>query len=130
LPTPSTSGVRFNDAFDRPEINDSNIAAGIPAKGGRPSRRDADAANAGRATVRTEPKLTEKMVAQWALTKARLETNGRSVKAPRFVSQTLRAQPTAMYTEGFKVQTASIDPARFNGSAVNFQAVKKFDGFQ
>jgi uncharacterized protein YcbK (DUF882 family) len=129
LPTPSSSG-RFKDAFDRPELNDSNIAAGIPTKGGRPSRKDADVANAGRATVRTEPKLTEKMVAQWALTKARLETNGRSVKAPRFVSQTLRAQPTAMYTEGFKVQTASIDPARFNGSAVNFQPVKKFDTFQ
>jgi uncharacterized protein YcbK (DUF882 family) len=129
LPTPSTT-VRFNDAFDRPEVNNSSIAEGIPTKGGRPSRKDADVANAGRATVRTEPKLTEKMVAQWALTKARLETNGRSVKAPRFISQTLRAQPTAMYTEGFKFQTASIDPARFNGSAVNFQAVKKFDGFQ
>lgn len=131
LPTPSTSGVRFNDAFDRPEINDSNVAAGIPTKGGRPSRKDADAATAGRATLRTEPKLTEKMVAQWALSKARLETSGgRSVKAPRFVSPTLRSQPTAVYTEGFKQQTASIDPARFNGSAVNFQAVKKFNTVQ
>lgn len=131
LPTPSTAGVRFNDAFDRPEINESNVAAGIPTKGGRPSKQDAAAADAGRATLRTEPKLTEKMVAQWALTKARLETSGgRSVKAPRFISQTLRAQPTAVYTEGFKQQTASIDPARFNGSAVNFQAVKKFNSVQ
>ena len=127
---PATSGVRFYDAFEVPTAAENNIAAGIPTKGGRPSKQDAVVATAGRATVRTEPKLTEKMVEHWALSNARLETVGRAVKAPRFVSQQLRAQPTTVYTEGFKQQTAAIDPERFNGSAVNFLPVKKFDTLQ
>ncbi|MGO8189923.1 ATP/GTP-binding protein, partial [Rhizobium leguminosarum] len=60
-------------------------------------------------TVRTEPKLTEKMI------------------SPRFVSQTMRAQPTAVYAEGFNVKTSSVDPARFSGTAVNFMEVRKFN---
>ncbi|MBO9131761.1 DUF882 domain-containing protein [Rhizobium sp. B230/85] len=127
---PSANNVRFYDAFDAPTADDSNIAAGIPTKGGRPSKKDAVVATAGRATLRTEPKLTEKMVEHWALSNARLETASRPVKAPRFVSQQLRAQPTTVYTEGFKQQTAAIDPERFNGSAVNFLPVKKFDTLQ
>ncbi len=127
---PANNNVRFYDAFDNPNAAESNIAAGVPTKGGRPSKQDAVVATAGRATLRTEPKLTEKMVEKWALSNARLETVGRPVKAPRFVSQQLRAQPTAVYTEGFKQQTAAIDPERFNGSAVNFLPVKKFDTLQ
>jgi hypothetical protein len=127
---PAANNVRFYDAFDAPNAGETSIAAGIPTKGGRPSKQDAVVATAGRATLRTEPKLTEKMVEHWALSNARLETVGRPVKAPRFVSQTMRAQPTAVYTEGFKQQTAAIDPERFNGSAVNFLPVKKFDTLQ
>lgn len=127
---PANNNVRFYDAFDAPTAGATSIAAGIPTKGGRPSKQDAVVATAGRATVRTEPKLTEKMVEHWALSNARLETVSRAVKAPRFVSQTMRAQPTAVYTEGFKQQTAAIDPERFNGSAVNFLPVKKFDTLQ
>jgi hypothetical protein len=51
----------------------------------------------------------------------------KQVKAPRFVSQTMRAQPTAVYAEGFNVKTASVDPARFSGTAVNFMEVRKFN---
>ena len=102
-------------------------AAGQPAKGGRPSKQDAQVADESRATVRTEPKLTQKIISQWALTNARMETVAKPVKAPRFVSPTLRIQPTAVYTNGFTTKTASIDAERFSGSAVNFMAVKKFD---
>ncbi|WP_047555341.1 DUF882 domain-containing protein [Rhizobium sp. SG741] len=123
------SSRRFNDSFE-PVPQERAIAVGIAAKGGRPNKQDAAEADAGRATVTTEPKLTEKMISQWAIAKARVEIINRPVKAPRFVSPTLRAQPTAVYTDGFKVQTASIDPERFSGSAVNFLQVKKFNSVE
>ncbi|MFT4001997.1 MAG: DUF882 domain-containing protein [Rhizobium sp.] len=121
---------RFNDSFETAAPQERAIAAGIATKGGRPSRQDAAEADAGRATVTTAPKLTEKMISQWAIAKARVEIGNRPVKAPRFVSPTLRAQPTAVYTDGFKVQTASIDPERFSGTAVNFLQVKKFNSVE
>ncbi len=80
-----------------------------------------------REPVRTEPKLTTQIISQWALSKARVELNSKPVKAPRFVSPTLRAQPTAVYTAGFSPKTASVDPGRFSGNAVNFMEVRKFD---
>ncbi len=100
-------------------------AQAAPAKGGRPKKVDAAAAT--REGVRTEPKLTTQIISQWALSNARVELNSKPVKAPRFVSPTLRAQPTAVYTAGFAPQTASVDPGRFSGNAVNFMEVRKFD---
>ncbi|UWM74699.1 DUF882 domain-containing protein [Rhizobium sp. WSM4643] len=123
---PMTKSASFGDSFDEP-ADESAVAQGLPAKGGRPTQKEAAAADASRTTVRTEPKLTEKMISQWALTNARLEMASRQVKAPRFVSQTMRAQPTAVYAEGFNVKTASVDPARFSGTAVNFMEVRKFN---
>ncbi len=123
---PMTKSASFGDGFDEPAV-ESAVAQGLPAKGGRPTRKEAAAAGASRTTVRTEPKLTEKMISQWALTNARLEMASKQVKAPRFVSQTMRAQPTAVYAEGFNVKTASVDPARFSGTAVNFMEVRKFN---
>jgi len=117
----------FGDSFDLPQRASDDAAPVAPSKGGRPTKAVAAAADAGRASVRTEPKLTQKMISQWALTNARLEMVTKPVKAPRFVSQTLRAQPTAVYAEGFNVKTASIDPGRFSGTAVNFMEVKKFN---
>jgi uncharacterized protein YcbK (DUF882 family) len=108
----------------KPIVN-SPIAQGLPAKGGRPTKQEAEVADEGRQTVRTEPKLTQKMISQWALTNARLEMASKKVQAPRFVSQELRAQPTSVYAEGFQ-KTASIDPGRFSGTAVNFMEVRKF----
>ena len=124
------SSRRFNDSFDTVTPQERPIAAGIATKGSRPSKQDAVEADAGRATVTTAPTLTEKMISQWAIAKARVEIVNRPVKAPRFVSATLRAQPTAVYTDGFKMQTASIDPERFSGSAVNFLQVKKFNSVE
>ncbi|EJT04113.1 DUF882 domain-containing protein [Rhizobium sp. CCGE 510] len=123
---PMTKSSSFGDGFDEPAV-ESAVAQGLPAKGGRPTHKEAAAADASRAAVRTEPKLTEKMISQWALTNARLEMASKQVKAPRFVSQTMRAQPTAVYAEGFNVKTASVDPARFSGTAVNFMQVRKFN---
>ncbi|XAZ22878.1 DUF882 domain-containing protein [Sinorhizobium sp. B11] len=105
---------------------ESPVAQGLPAKGGRPTKQEAVAADESRQTVRTEPKLTQKMISQWALTNARLEMASKKVQAPRFVSQELRAQPTSVYAEGFQ-KTASIDPGRFSGTAVNFMEVRKFN---
>ncbi|WP_307145718.1 DUF882 domain-containing protein [Rhizobium tibeticum] len=123
---PATKSASFGDAFDAPKSADANgLSQGLPTKGGRPTKHEAAEADASRATVRTEPKLTQKIISQWALTNARMEMVTRPVKAPRFVSQTLRAQPTAVYAEGF-TKTASIDPGRFSGSAVNFMEVRKF----
>jgi hypothetical protein len=118
----------FGDIFDPPHGSRNDVAAGIATKGGRPTKAAAAAAaEASRATVRTEPKLTQKIISQWALTNSRMEMVTKPVKAPRFVSQKLRAQPTAVYAEGFNVDTASVDPARFSGSAVNFMEVRKFE---
>ncbi|MBY5623536.1 DUF882 domain-containing protein [Rhizobium leguminosarum] len=123
---PMSKSASFGDGFDEPAV-ESAVAQGLPAKGGRPTHKEAAAAGASRTTVRTEPKLTEKMISQWALTNARLEMASKQVKAPRFVSQTMRAQPIAVYAEGFNVKTASVDPARFSGTAVNFMEVRKFN---
>ncbi|MGV1834483.1 DUF882 domain-containing protein [Rhizobium rhizogenes] len=124
------SSRRFNDSFEVMAPQERPIAAGIATKGGRPNKRDAVVADSGRAAVTTPPKLTDKMISQWAIANARVEIVNRPVKAPRFVSPTLRAQPTAVYTEGFKVQTASMDPERFSGTAVNFLQVKKFNSVE
>ncbi|MBB3658144.1 uncharacterized protein YcbK (DUF882 family) [Rhizobium sp. BK650] len=113
-------------AAPKPAAVESPVAQGLPAKGGRPTKQEAVAADESRQTMRTEPKLTQKMISQWALTNARLEMASKKVQAPRFVSQELRAQPTSVYAEGFQ-KTASIDPGRFSGTAVNFMEVRKFN---
>ncbi len=124
---PATKSASFGDAFDAPKPSDANaLSQGMPTKGGRPTKHEAAQADASRATIRTEPKLTQKIISQWALTNSRMEMITKPVKAPRFVSQTLRAQPTSVYAEGF-TKTASIDPGRFSGSAVNFMEVRKFE---
>jgi hypothetical protein len=125
---PMTKSASFAaaPAAPKPVIVDSPVAQGLPTKGGRPTKQEAVAADESRQTVRTEPKLTQKMISQWALTNARLEMASKKVQAPRFVSQELRAQPTSVYAEGFQ-KTASIDPGRFSGTAVNFMEVRKFN---
>ncbi|OCJ13939.1 ATP/GTP-binding protein [Rhizobium sp. AC44/96] len=124
---PTPKAATFGDGFDAPKPSlDASAAQVAPTKGGRPTKHEAAQADAGRATITTEPKLTEKIISKWALTNARMEMVTKPVKAPRFVSQTLRAQPTAVYAEGF-TKTASIDPGRFSGSAVNFMEVRKFN---
>ncbi|GAA4174840.1 DUF882 domain-containing protein [Shinella granuli] len=106
------------DAFD------GKPAEETMSKGGRPKKKDADAASRG--AIRTEPKLTQKIISQWALTQGRVATFSKPVKAPRFVSRTLRAAPTTVYMAGFQPEEKSIDAGRFSGTAVNFMEVRKF----
>lgn len=106
------------DAFD------GKPAEETMSKGGRPKKKDADAASRG--AIRTEPKLTQKIISQWALTQGRVATLSKPVKAPRFVSRTLRAAPTTVYMAGFQSEGKSIDAGRFSGTAVNFMEVRKF----
>ncbi|MDK1490598.1 DUF882 domain-containing protein [Sinorhizobium sp. 7-81] len=98
--------------------------AEAPAKGNRPKKRDAEAAT--RSSVRTEPKLTQKIISEWALSTGRVANLSKPVKAPRFVSKSLRAAPTTVYAAGFTSGVRAVDTARFSGSAVNFMEVKKF----
>ncbi len=107
------------DAFE------AKTAEEAATKGGRPKKKDADAANRG--AIRTEPKLSQKILSQWALTQGRVATLSKPVKAPRFVSRTLRAAPTTVYLAGFQQEGKSIDPGRFSGTAVNFMEVRKFE---
>jgi uncharacterized protein YcbK (DUF882 family) len=89
-------------------------------------RIKADAA-AAKESIRVEPKLTQNLIAKWALTNGRNRIIAKPVKAPRFVSHTMRKQPTEVYTDGFSRDTAEVDPGRFSGSAVTFMPVKKFE---
>ncbi len=107
----------FDNVFDG--------AAEAPAKGKRPDKQEAAAA--ARSSVRTEPKLTQQIISEWALSTGRMATFSKPVKAPRFVSKTLRASPTTVYSAGFQTAPGEIDTARFSGTAVNFMEVKRFD---
>lgn len=91
-------------------------------KGGRISA-DASAND----SIRVEPKLTENLIAKWALTNGRNRVLAKPVKAPRFVSRTMRTQPTEVYVDGFRADATQVDAARFSGTAVNFMPVKKFE---
>ncbi|OLP53570.1 ATP/GTP-binding protein [Rhizobium rhizosphaerae] len=96
-----------------------------PVKGKRPKKEQAE--SHAPAAKRTEPKLTEKIIAEWALSNSRMATLSEPVKAPRFVSKALRASPTTVYSAGFSAEPQKpVDTARFSGSAVNFLEVKKF----
>ncbi len=117
VPRPSGAAREALTAFDVP-VNE------VPAKGGRPKKQDAEAA--ARGAIRTEPKLTQKIISQWALTQGRVATLSKPVKAPRFVSRSMREAPTTVYKAGFQPETASIDAGRFSGTAVNFMEVRKF----
>jgi uncharacterized protein YcbK (DUF882 family) len=113
----SARAAIFDSAFD--------TEADLPSKGARPKKQDAEAAS--RSPVRTEPKLTKKIISEWALSTGRVATLSKPVKAPRFVSSSLRAAPTTVYAAGFNSGAGgAVDTARFSGNAVNFMEVKKF----
>ncbi|OJF94546.1 ATP/GTP-binding protein [Pararhizobium antarcticum] len=101
-----------------------DTATEVPLKGKRPKKQEADAAST--KSIRTEPKLTRQIISEWALTTGRMATLSKPVKAPRFVSKSLRAAPTTVYSAGFSSPAGSADTARFTGTAVNFLEVKKF----
>ncbi len=119
VPSSATRSLSGVDAFD------AKTAEETPSKGGRPKKKDAVAASRG--AIRTEPKPTQKILSQWALTQDSVSTLSTPVKAPRFVSRTLRAAPTTVYMAGFQSEGKSIDTGRFSGTAVNFMEVRKFE---
>ncbi len=84
------------------------IAKGEPVKAGRPTSQDAAVAAEGMGKA-----LTGDMLAKWAVGNALTNTMAGKVKAPRFVSLAMRAQPAAPVTGGFS-KAADIDPGRFN----------------
>lgn len=96
-----------------------------PKRVAKGSRIKTDAAS--KDSIRVEPKLTENLIAQWALTNGRSRILAKPVKAPRFISKTMRKQPTEVYVDGFSLDTAEVDSGRFSGTAVNFMPVKKFE---
>ncbi len=96
----------------------------MPLKGKRPKKQEAEAAT--NKSIRTEPKLTKQIISEWALTNGRMATLSKPVKAPRFVSKSLRAAPTTVYSAGFSSPAGAVDTARFTGTAVNFLEVQKF----
>jgi uncharacterized protein YcbK (DUF882 family) len=106
--------VDFGDAFVAPKAANAGIEAGLPAKGSRPKKEDADTARM--AMVGGEAPLTQAMIAQWA-SKGRFENMTKAVKAPRFVSRTMNVEPSAVYSVGFQPVTKSVDPGRFSGTA-------------
>jgi hypothetical protein len=108
------------------ELDSASVEPKSVKKGGRPTRNDVEHASDDSST-HAEPKLTKNLIAEWALNKGRFEVMAKPVKAPRFVSRTLRKQPTEVYSEGFEANAVQIDPARFSGTAVNFMPVKKFE---
>ncbi|MFB2550207.1 DUF882 domain-containing protein [Ensifer soli] len=107
----------FDDAFD--------TGRKAVTKATRPTGKDAAATAP--ATARTaEPVLTEKIISEWALSTGRMASLSKPVKAPRFVSRSMRAAPTTVYAAGFSSGPATMDTGRFSGTAVNFMEVKKF----
>ncbi|WP_250955343.1 DUF882 domain-containing protein [Rhizobium sp. CG5] len=110
---PSTRTVDFGDVFDEPKPVDTSVEAGLPAKGGRPSLSEAEAAHR---AMTGGTKLTGNMLSQWALNKERVGTVGKGGKAPRIVSRSLSAESAAVYPVGFSSQPAPIDPGRFGAA--------------
>lgn len=110
---PSTRTVDFGDVFDEPKPVDASVESGLPAKGGRPSLSEAEAAHR---AMTGGTKLTGNMLSQWALNKERVGTVAKAGKAPRIVSRSLSAEPAAVYPVGFSSGPAPIDPGRFGAS--------------
>lgn len=115
-PVSQTRAINLPEGVRMPADN----TGGKVVKGGRP--------HVGATGAKAGGKLTQNLIAQWALANGRSDFVNKSVKAPRFASSTMRATPTEVYADGFTTHTAEIDPARFAGTAVNFIPVKKFDG--
>ena len=97
-----------------------------PRKGARPSAQDADK---GQITTKlAAPKLTEKIIAGWALDRDRdTETNpATDVRGERFVASQLQAAPKEVYAAGFIPNGGSQPHNKFTGTAVNFIQIARF----
>ncbi|TDH36335.1 DUF882 domain-containing protein [Pseudohoeflea suaedae] len=108
-------------------IAESFAPAAKPRKGARPG---ADDAGRGQISTRTTaPKLTEKIIAGWALDRdraARETSDPAKVRGERFVADQLKVAPREVYAEGFVPDGGSQPHNRFTGSAVHFIQVARF----
>ena len=103
---PAPKAMQFDDGFDTPKPAVTASAAGMPAKGGRPTPKSGISGGA----------LTGDALAKWALNNNRADAVA-SVKAPRVTTRTLNADYSAAYaSNGFWPVAATakaIDPNRF-----------------
>lgn len=95
-------------------------------KGSRPNAESV-AGQPQRASIRTEPKLTETIISNWALARERVKTMPTPKSSARhFVSSQLRAVPKVVYADGFARDGGELPHNQFTGSAVNFISVARF----
>jgi uncharacterized protein YcbK (DUF882 family) len=111
------------DASDKASAG-TKAAAVQPKKGARPEKVEAVAQKPVNGVK--APKLTDKLIARWALAGKRAGTVALPVKPPEYASVSLTQKPKAVYTAGFTTKAVYVDPARFSGSAVNFPSVERF----
>jgi uncharacterized protein YcbK (DUF882 family) len=101
-------------------------ATTVSSKGNRPNAASA-ADQPQRTAIRTEPKLTETIISNWALTRERVKTMPTPpASARRFVVSQLRAAPKVVYANGFAPNGRELPHNQFTGSAVNFISVARF----
>ena len=81
-----------------------------------------------RVAIRTEPKLNDTMISQWALAQERVQSMSTVPgKGRHFVVSQLRAAPKVVYADGFAPGGGDLPHNQFTGSAVNFVTVARFD---
>ena len=103
----------FNDEFEpkAANTNKGGISAGLPAKGGRPSKQDAAVSQ--QAMV-GGGRLTQEAISDWALSQNKGATV-RAVKAPRVSNRMLSHDMSASAaTASFRPGAAAIDSSRFS----------------
>lgn len=116
-PVPATRGSRLAAAQSAPTT---------ARKGDRPTA-EAAAEQVQRTAIRTEPKLTETIISNWALARERVKTKPAAPsKARSFVVSQLRAAPKVVYASGFAPDGGELPHNQFTGSAVNFISVARF----
>ena len=103
------STTQFGDMFDAPSEPVADADAVVPKKGGRPGQEDAERAHM---AMYGGTQLTKNMIEQWALNQGKFESVAKPVKAPRVVSRSLVAPPTAV-PDGFRLDATTVDPSRF-----------------
>ncbi len=112
-PRHSARNDGFGDDFDpKPVVNNGGLSAGLPAKGGRPSKKDAAVSH--QAMV-GGGRLTQEAISDWALSQSKGAT-GRSVKAPRVVNNRMLSHDmsASAATASFRPGAAAIDSSRFS----------------
>ncbi len=108
-----SAAAAYGDAFDvKPRAKDSGLVAGLPTKGGRPSKQDAAVSE--KAMV-SGGRLTQEAISDWALSQDKGAT-GRAVKAPRVVNNRMLSHDmsASAATASFRPGAAAIDSSRFS----------------